>query len=278
MGPREKRRLNKKKGFVFKHGRENSSSQNSSVYRGNHVETSLSKITLNKEETDDKIISSTSRRKDALNFINHKDVNFLQDYQETESVEAYINGSAVIDEELEASLLSAVNEQIDVAVDCLEIEESNTLQSGSGGPGEELCKQGKDTLGIICVDETGSNILVGEQYHSCSTSPMLNPSAGTDYTGEEVVEPMENASATSQRVQKISLLGHGPHGKKVVEKLLEEEGEDGIRQFSQQWRLIFVEAVNPRFLPSGWDIQHSGRREFGDYSVYNPSRKVLAVT
>nr|GEU87680.1 protein RRP6-like 3 [Tanacetum cinerariifolium] len=36
---------------------------------------------------------------------------------------------------------------------------------------------------------------------------------------------------------------------------------------------VFVEAINPQFLPAGWDVTHSGRREFGDFSVYNPANK-----
>lgn len=80
---------------------------------------------------------------------------------------------------------------------------------------------------------------------------------------------------SSKSYKKLSLLGHGPHGKQVVEHLLHKYGEDGIAQFCQKWRQIFVEAIHPRFLPSGWDVMHSGRREFGEYSVYNPAKRVL---
>ncbi|XP_022727091.1 protein RRP6-like 3 isoform X2 [Durio zibethinus] len=55
---------------------------------------------------------------------------------------------------------------------------------------------------------------------------------------------------------KLSLLGHGPHGKQVVDRILNEYGEEGIRQFCQRWRQVFVEAVHPRFLPAGWDVMH----------------------
>lgn len=55
---------------------------------------------------------------------------------------------------------------------------------------------------------------------------------------------------------KVSLLGHGPHGKQVVDYLLREYGEDGVRQFCQRWRQVFVEALHPRFLPVGWDVMH----------------------
>ncbi|XP_030539698.1 protein RRP6-like 3 isoform X1 [Rhodamnia argentea] len=75
---------------------------------------------------------------------------------------------------------------------------------------------------------------------------------------------------------KLSLLGHGPHGKQVVDHILKEYGEDGIGVFCQRWRQVFVEAINPRFLPAGWDIKHSGRRDFGEFSVYNPIKKALA--
>jgi cation-transporting P-type ATPase D len=36
-----------------------------------------------------------------------------------------------------------------------------------------------------------------------------------------------------------------------------------------------VESVQPTFLPPGWDISHSGRREFGDFSIYNPEKRNL---
>ncbi|XP_062106106.1 protein RRP6-like 3 isoform X2 [Humulus lupulus] len=75
----------------------------------------------------------------------------------------------------------------------------------------------------------------------------------------------------SKHNSKLSLLGHGPHGKQVVDYILENEGDEGIGQFCQKWRQVFVEAVHPRFLPAGWDIMHSGRRGFGEFSVYNPS-------
>lgn len=61
-------------------------------------------------------------------------------------------------------------------------------------------------------------------------------------------QPMHNS--------KLSLLGHGPHGKQVVDHILKEYGEDGISVFCQRWRQVFVEAINPRFLPAGWDIKH----------------------
>ncbi|GLU17381.1 hypothetical protein SLE2022_337500 [Rubroshorea leprosula] len=86
--------------------------------------------------------------------------------------------------------------------------------------------------------------------------------------------PRNDGSFQSKHNSKLSLLGHGPHGKQVVDHLLKEYGGEGIRQFCQRWRQVFVDSVHPRFLPTGWDVMHSGRREFGEFSVYNPAKKV----
>lgn len=57
-------------------------------------------------------------------------------------------------------------------------------------------------------------------------------------------------------INKESLLGHGPHGKQVVDMIIEKEGDEGIRQFCQLWRAVFVDALQPAFLPPGWDVTH----------------------
>lgn len=68
--------------------------------------------------------------------------------------------------------------------------------------------------------------------------------------------PNDERLTHSEHNSKLSLLGHGPHGKQVVEHLLKEYGENGIRDFCQRWRQVFVDAVKPRFLPGGWDVKH----------------------
>ncbi|CAL5403457.1 unnamed protein product [Camellia sinensis] len=122
----------------------------------------------------------------------------------------------------------------------------------------------------------------------------ISPSNGT-------VNSVSDGTISPKHNPKLSLLGHGPHGKQVVDHLLKGYGEDGISQFCQRWRQVFVEAVHPHFLPAGWDVMHSslpilvlqdcksatdastisasldGRRDFGEYSVYNPAKKVSAT-
>lgn len=90
------------------------------------------------------------------------------------------------------------------------------------------------------------------------------------------VHPSSDSAIFATCSSKLSLLGHGPHGKQVVDFLMKVHGEDGVREFCQRWRQVFVEAIHPRFLPAGWDVTHSGRREFGEFSVYNPANKAPA--
>ncbi|KAF3796773.1 RRP6-like 3 protein [Nymphaea thermarum] len=89
-----------------------------------------------------------------------------------------------------------------------------------------------------------------------------------------IVDTSAGATRSSKHDRKLSLLGHGHHGRRVVEAIMSVEGEDGICEFCQRWRQVFVDAIHPRFLPSGWDVKHRGRREFGEYSVYNPVRNL----
>ncbi|XP_015866330.3 protein RRP6-like 3 isoform X3 [Ziziphus jujuba] len=106
---------------------------------------------------------------------------------------------------------------------------------------------------------------------NCGRSQQSNGSVDLCFTAfDGTVHPKHKS--------KLSLLGHGPHGKQVVDYILKEHGEDGVRQFCQRWRQVFVEAVHPHFLPAGWDIMHSGRRDFGEFSVYHPGKKVSATS
>ncbi|WOL08050.1 hypothetical protein Cni_G16802 [Canna indica] len=99
------------------------------------------------------------------------------------------------------------------------------------------------------------------------------PNVNKDNENEDPTDGSSMDVAASRISKKVWLLGHGPHGKQVVEHLLNKYGDEGISQFCQRWRKVFVDSIHPRFLPSGWDIMHSGRRDFGDHSVYNPTKK-----
>ncbi|XP_065874303.1 protein RRP6-like 3 isoform X2 [Euphorbia lathyris] len=76
---------------------------------------------------------------------------------------------------------------------------------------------------------------------------------------DDLYNPTDERNALPKNNSKVSLLGHGPHGKQVVDHILKESGEDGIRAFCKRWRQVFVEATHPRFLPGGWDVMHRQR-------------------
>lgn len=67
---------------------------------------------------------------------------------------------------------------------------------------------------------------------------------------------LPSARHTRRSIHKESLLGHGPHGRQVVDILIDQAGDEGIRHFCQQWRTVFVDALQPAFLPPGWEISH----------------------
>ncbi|XP_020573811.1 protein RRP6-like 3 [Phalaenopsis equestris] len=138
--------------------------------------------------------------------------------------------------------------------------------------------------GIPAVDEQNSNESSrqieerkGLGRDVCASSESNGNGIPEQQRAESAQSCKSDPGYSSIRANKLSLLGHGHHGKEVVKRLLVEHGEDGILQFCQKWRQVFVEGVNPRFLPRGWDIMHSGRRDFGDFSAYNPAKKNAAA-
>ncbi|KAF5202201.1 Rrp6-like [Thalictrum thalictroides] len=125
--------------------------------------------------------------------------------------------------------------------------------------------EGKDLNDITSIFEKGNVLDTSEELESRMSAVDRTDSSYRNGT----VYPKYN--------KKLSLLGHGPHGKEVVDHILKEDGEDGIREFCQTWRQVFVEAINPRFLPSGWDVMHRGSRDFGEYSVFKKATTTATV-
>ncbi|KAG8387041.1 hypothetical protein BUALT_Bualt03G0211800 [Buddleja alternifolia] len=88
------------------------------------------------------------------------------------------------------------------------------------------------------------------------TNPEIDDISGNGKISNGTNSPAYVRDISLKHESKLSLLGHGPHGKQVVEYLLKEYGEEGVREFCQRWRQVFVEALHPRFLPAGWDVMH----------------------
>lgn len=194
----------------------------------------------------------------------------------------YYGGRQITNEDLERALLVGMSPQerrrhekkrgqaLRNSRKCTQIEESSQAN------GVEICNKqahGKNSVQID-IDVSSSSVANGEMPSADSNE--LNPDVDkvlkddcipiSDPDLSESGKPMNRTTRTvqcsgdgnvsSSHNTKYSLLGHGPHGKQVVDYLLKEYGEDGIRQFCQRWRQVFVEALHPRFLPAGWDIMH----------------------
>lgn len=116
-------------------------------------------------------------------------------------------------------------------------------------------------LAVEGATSNGNTILVKATDYNESSNSAVNVDNSLIRRQPNVVSdisypPRDEESTQAKHNSKLSLLGHGPHGKQVVEHLLKEYGEDGIGEFCQRWRQVFVDAVNPRFLPAGWDVKH----------------------
>ena len=57
-----------------------------------------------------------------------------------------------------------------------------------------------------------------------------------------------------------------PHGKIVVEQI-SKEGK--ISEFIKLWRTNFLTAMEPKYLPLGWRVEHTVERSFGVHSKFN---------
>lgn len=149
------------------------------------------------------------------------------------------------------------NPAVSVAEDRLEVGVLNSGNEGeisltgdNGCHNPDLCTDSVTELEApACIEKTTDVDETG--------APSSNDICAANGDGNGETRTRTNNEATeSKNKSKLSLLGHGPHGRQVVDRILEEYGEDGIREFCQRWRQVFVEALRPRFLPVGWDIKH----------------------
>ncbi|KAH0930188.1 hypothetical protein HID58_015915 [Brassica napus] len=173
-----------------------------------------------------------------------------------QTVKMYYGGRDISEEDLEKALLIGMS------------------------PHERRKLERKKGVTVSVKQENSNNGSVEEHSEEAPLGGDMNGESsvvGDDSGGDgapELNDTQCNGNILHQQNSKLSLLGHGPHGKQVVEYLLKEYGEDGVRDFCQRWRKVFVDALHPRHLPGGWDVTHSGRRDFGEFSVYNPTKKV----
>ncbi|XP_057455830.1 protein RRP6-like 3 isoform X3 [Lotus japonicus] len=259
----------------------------------------------NEEQTEEGGVSPLQLRTAAMALLRHGPRMPLDRREElTEIVKRYYGGREITEEDLEGALQvgmtpqerrrfekkrgfsfkhstesTAAVPQLENHVGCAPGDEDALNDDAHDG---ELLME-KDDLGNpllasdLAVDAAISNGDYNEGGNSLNVDNSLSRTLPNGVS--DLFDPSKYEESTlAKHNSKLSLLGHGPHGNLVVEHLLKEFGEEGIGEFCQRWRQVFVDAVNPRFLPGGWDVKHSGRREFGKFSVYNTDKRVDAVS
>lgn len=137
-----------------------------------------------------------------------------------------------------------------------ETRSGDNRQDDSGKPSlaSDLAVDKATSNGNTIVVKTTDHDDDETSYSLVDTDESLNKMQPNVVSDEESIKDEDTTQAKHH--SKLSLLGHGPHGKQVVDHLLKEYGEDGIREFCQRWRQVFVDALKPRFLPGGWDVKH----------------------
>ncbi|GJN32445.1 hypothetical protein PR202_gb20956 [Eleusine coracana subsp. coracana] len=206
-------------------------------------------------------------------------------------VKSYYGGRDVTPEDLEMALLVGMSPHERRRLEkkkgySFRTQAQNIIRKSSNVTTLENSGHGSDNNHDLPEDETESNGLQECDEAESQNQPEVTLKTDTDQQSNGECTSLNgyvdrdpsicdntNQAISKNAEKKISLLGHGHHGKQVVELLLSNGGEEAINQFCQRWRQVFVEAVHPRYLPSGWNIKHSGRRDFGDFSVYKPPKK-----
>ncbi|XP_057792686.1 protein RRP6-like 3 isoform X2 [Salvia miltiorrhiza] len=201
MSPHERRRFEKKRGYVFKH-----------LGKGNNSIDAEEDDIAGKPSVTVKNASNDEDEEDSLH-TNMTDAYQQQDYDN------------ILDEAETSTQHSSPN-----------IRENTSPSSAD-------------------ADDAASDTKMVSAAGSISISDN-DETSGSGNLSNGVTSPLEDKDVSLKHDSKMSLLGHGPHGKQVVEYLLRERGEDGVREFCQRWRHVFVDALHPRFLPGGWDVKH----------------------
>ncbi|KAL8144644.1 hypothetical protein AgCh_003001 [Apium graveolens] len=255
MSPHERRRAAKKRGLSVKHVVTDNEVGNSGIETSSTPENDLD---TNNEE--DNRNGTSSSPEDFL------DTNLVDSTHELRS-EMGSNEPKNIGNETSPAREDDLNAHIGDS--SLAVERGT---SGNGGENSSTHFTAKIFLESSVTDSISTNsdkVISG----TCLESEVSSECNGTFEKSASACNGTLNGTSSSKNTSKMSLLGHGPHGNQVVNHLLKEYGDDGIQEFCKRWRQVFVDAIKPRFLPAGWDVTHSGRRDFGDFSVYNPAKK-----
>ncbi|BDA45050.1 probable exosome component 10 at N-terminal half [Coccomyxa sp. Obi] len=120
----------------------------------------------------------------------------------------------------------------------------------------------------MCEEAVSSSTLsAGDRDEGQKLADKFVGSEGVQESATEEVSETPAAAAARD----LNKGGHQWHGRKVVEAVLERGGEEELCTLMARFRQCFVDALHPQHLSPSWQIDHSAKRAFGDYSVYSTS-------
>ncbi|XP_020884170.1 protein RRP6-like 3 isoform X5 [Arabidopsis lyrata subsp. lyrata] len=173
-----------------------------------------------------------------------------------QTVKMYYGGRDISEEDLEKALLIGLSPH-----ERRKLERKKGVSFKHSAEVAGMDKQEGNHIISIGQDEynDGEAPAYSEKIMNVERSTVADDSGDGTSEGDgasELNDTQCNGNTLHQQNSKLSLLGHGPHGKQIVEYILREHGEDGVRDFCQRWRKVFVDAVHPRHLPGGWNVSH----------------------
>eukprot|EP00210_Caulerpa_lentillifera_P000734 g711.t1 len=68
--------------------------------------------------------------------------------------------------------------------------------------------------------------------------------------------------------QVLDETGEELHGEQVIKKAIARGGIQALNEITRRFREVFVNALNPKYLPEKWNIEHFAPRQFGEHSVF----------
>lgn len=70
--------------------------------------------------------------------------------------------------------------------------------------------------------------------------------------------------------------GHLWHGHQVVKAAQARGGTMELIALGRRFRASFMQAVQPRYLTSAWDVEHDAMRNFGEHSIFTADKQMTA--
>ena len=119
---------------------------------------------------------------------------------------------------------------------------------------EDFIKEWKSVLDDRILKSEDHNILKQELQLAESKIEKID----FDFIEKSLKLKSKKTWTASQKRQNI-------HGKVLIEKF---GGEEKLPEFIKMWRQLFIDEMNPKFLPKNWSVDHCIVRKFGNTTKF----------